>query len=562
MTDEQVRNMRLPATTLFFIVLLILLYFLGNEGLPLAHEWLDPVAMRDSGTMFPYLMSRPDPLRSIVLATLQHREGPLQYIMINLYCLAVGDMFPLNPSTMQLPNTIIAFLTCLFAFLMCKRLFSLRMAFYCAAAFALAPWLAHTIRLPEYWDTLSCLLHFSTFYFFACFIEEPDSLFYKIAAPTSFALYMLTAMDWPMFIFCLLVFFFLSGKLGALLRNVYNAIPVVVILLLIVWTVALTVKFGEDGLLTSRLVYPFSRFGIETAQLTTERLWQKTLLPWGPQLLVAFAGLAAYALHYRKKFESDRLTRSLLDSMCVWLVLAAPPLMVSSGSPQYVYVLAMPTAVLAAFMLSNIRIHYGLPIVLIMLIVQIYFVTDGNFRFKTDERRRILAAACFLIDQRPDLLGPCKAPFASGANPQGKGRDAGAVTSYMRARSKSLVMPYEFPVTRSGTLHPSPFDDFVSAYNNEDKIMADWIILGSQAFSDQNPARDFFRRLLNDPNIRWIARFRENGEEIYIGEVAKGEGTPAAEAPLMDVKSLSDRYEAKYDRISFLKNNVEYAWRY
>ena len=43
-------------------------------------------------------------------------------------------------------------------------------------------------------------------------------------------------------------------------------------------------------------------------------------------------------------------------------------------------------------------------IALIMLVVQFYFVTDGNFRFKKDEKRRILAAACFLIEHRPDLL--------------------------------------------------------------------------------------------------------------------------------------------------------------
>ena len=88
-------------------------------------------------------------------------------------------------------------------------------------------------------------------------------------------------------------------------------------------------------------------------------------------------------------------------------------------------------------------------------------------------------------------------------------------------------MPYEFPATRFGTLHPAPFDAFVSAYKNEGKILADWIILGSEALSDKNPARDFFRRFLNDPNVRWIARFREdNGEEIYIGEVAQSRGSP------------------------------------
>jgi len=63
--------------------------------------------------------------------------------------------------------------------------------------------------------------------------------------------------------------------------------------------------------------------------------------------------------------------------------------------------------------------------------------------------------------------------------------------------------------------------------------------------------------------IVWVARFREeNGEEIYIGEVVQGAGVPASKAPLMDVKSQSDRYEAKDDRIRFLKKNMEYRWVY
>src|SRR5208337_308695 len=247
-------NNRIP-TIIFFSLIFVWLLYLGRAGLPLAHEWLDPVAMRDAGTMFPYLLSRPDALRSLFLATLQHVEGPLQYILLNTYCLAIGNAFPLNPSTMQLPNTFFAFLTSLFAFLICKKLFSVRMAFYCAAAFAFSPWLAHTIRLSEYWNTLSCILHFSTFYFFACLIKEPNSLFYKIAAPTSFMLYMLIGLDWPTYVFSLMVFFFLSGNFKAVLRNRYNVIPAILILFLLIWTVALTVKFGEGGLRSSRLVY-------------------------------------------------------------------------------------------------------------------------------------------------------------------------------------------------------------------------------------------------------------------------------------------------------------------
>ena len=112
-------------------------------------------------------------------------------------------------------------------------------------------------------------------------------------------------------------------------------------------------------------------------------------------------------------------------------------------------------------------------------------------------------------------------------------------------------------------MDPAAYEPFLNAYNNEGRILADWIILGSEALSDSAGGQDFFRRFLNDPNVRWIARFREdNGEEILIGEVCNGCGIPASQAPLMDVKTLSDIYEAKYDRMSFLKNNMEYVWRY
>jgi len=74
-----------PRVILFFLLIFGLLFFLGRAGLPLAHSWVDPVAIRDTGTMFSYLVSRPDPLRSLVLGVLQHVEGPLQYIILNSY---------------------------------------------------------------------------------------------------------------------------------------------------------------------------------------------------------------------------------------------------------------------------------------------------------------------------------------------------------------------------------------------------------------------------------------------------------------------------------------------
>ena len=128
-------------------------------------------------------------------------------------------------------------------------------------------------------------------------------------------------------------------------------------------------------------------------------------------------------------------------------------------------------------------------------------------------------------------------------------------------------MPIEWPVTKDGTSSPErlvKLDGFFDSYSKDGRILADWIIIESEAVSESNVARDFFRRLLKDPQVSWIARFREKtGQEIVIGLVNRqGQGIPLEQAPLKDVQSLSDRYEAKYDRYRFLKNNVEYCWTY
>ena len=218
-----------------------------------------------------------------------------------------------------------------------------RVAYLAVITLAFFPWLALAIRFPYHFYVAPSLLHFSTIYFFASLMKEPESLFEKIAAPVSLTIYISYGQDWPIYIFCLSVFFFLSGKSRAILRNPYNAIPAIAILFLIAWTAALTIKFGEEGLRSSRLLYPFWRLGTDTSKFAVERLWKYTLLPWGPQMLLAFTGLAAYALRFRKQFAADRVSRSILDSMCIWLILATPPLAASSGIPLYVYVVVMPT---------------------------------------------------------------------------------------------------------------------------------------------------------------------------------------------------------------------------
>lgn len=558
-------------TACFFVFVFVLLYFLGRVGLPLAHESPDGIGIRDTGLNYTYFASTSQPIRSIIVGTMQHVEGPLQYIFLNLYCWAVGDLFPLNPATMQLPNTFLAFMTCVLAFLIGKRFFSIRAGYCFTLAFALSPWLALTIRMPVYFNMLSCALHFSTFYLFAALIERPDSKVNRICAPASLAAYIVTGLDWPSYLLCLLIFILLSGKVRMVMRNPANVLPAFAVALLLLWTAILYFRLGWEGLHYSRFVYPFWRLGVDSGTRTWSGVWDNTVLPWGPQLLLAIAGIALYVLYERKHLSSAKVGTNLLDVMCVWLFIAAPPLFMSSRFVSYMYVVGMPTSLLAGLTLARISRPLLVSCVGIMALVQIYVVTDRQFSFVGDEKRRVLAAACFLIEERPDLLSEGKTYFATSWDMSAsmtaltKGGHGAAAVQYARGRAASgTIMPIEWPVTKDGVGKPRRLEAFYDAYSKSQEILTDWIIIESEAVSESNVAKDFFRRLLKDPQICWIARFREKtGQEIVIGVVARhGPGVPLEQAPLKDVQSLSDRYEAKYDRFSFLKKNVQNCWTY
>ena len=158
-------NERLRIGT-FFLIIFALLFFLGRIDCRLLSLFGAGAYGETYGTMFHYLVSGPNPVAAVVGEILGHQEGPLQsFILMNAYCYTIGDIFPLNPATMQFPNTVFAFLTCVFAFLLGRKLFSDRLAYCLVLIFALSPWLAFTLRVPWYFNTMSCLLHFAVFPF-------------------------------------------------------------------------------------------------------------------------------------------------------------------------------------------------------------------------------------------------------------------------------------------------------------------------------------------------------------------------------------------------------------
>jgi hypothetical protein len=346
--------------------------------------------------------------------------------VLNLYCLIAGNVFPLNPSTMQFPNTVIAICVCVFAYLAGFTLINPRFGYCCALSFASAPWLVTVLRMPEYYNLLSCLLHFGTLYFVIGLLREPRSGFYRVLTPLSLMLYLFTGLDWPSYLLFLAIFVTLTRSWTIVLKNAFNVLPLLGALLLLLWQILLLLKFGADGLSGSLVGYPFVRFFRETSGISGEKVLENTVLAWGPQMALAVAGMLYYFMRGRKRLAANHLALGYLDASSAWLLWAGLAVFASSGSLQYLYVIGMPAAILSGFLLSNLR--RGSLVLVIAGLLSYQFVSFTNWHLvpKVDEKRRILAAACFLIEQHPDLRDENKTVVAVGSS-KDEGGTAGAV---------------------------------------------------------------------------------------------------------------------------------------
>ncbi len=281
-------------------------------------------------------------------------------------------------------------------------------------------------------------------------------------------------------------------------------------------------------------------------------------------MVIAFGGLAVYMLKGRWRLSSYRITVGFLDACGLWLIWATIIVFWAGGHRTYLFVLGMPAAVFSGLLFSRIPIKSAVAIIVALGVFQIGIVTDWGFGLKTDERRRVLAAACYLIDSRPDLLAPDKTLLAVDSRRAGEKGLGGAVAQYARPHRMPIIIVDLFPVTGIAGRGLGPggkkeLTEIKEAYERTGVLKADGVIIESEAVSEKSPASGFWLRLMKDPNIRWFATFKEQGGEIYLGEVTADNGTSVADAPLMDVQSLSDKYLEKYDRLSFLKRNIEHA---
>jgi hypothetical protein len=560
------------ARSLFFAVLLAYLASVGQWGLPTVHAFYDGVAMRDSCTVWDSLTwNVRDGRHFLPAAFLGAHEGPLQVLVLNLYCHAVGDLLPLNPRTMQIPNTILAFSIAWMAFVLGRSMHSERFGYLCALSFVVVPWLVGTIRSPWVFNLLSVLCEFTVIWLYVRFSGEPERPWLRIAAPASLALYLLTGLDWPSFISALVLLLLLSRRLRPALHNWWNALPGAVIVVFAVWTIALFV-YGRyyaphhaHLYKWALLVIPFFKvLGADSVPLPgPARIIEYAWDTFGPALPVALAGVVAAMMSRGRPAQAaitspaamEALLPKILTAMAVWL-LALIPLLRTSNAPSYGYVVAVPMAIMSACLLVSVRAPVAALLVAATLVCQLRLV-PVYMTVPDSARNRVLAAATFLIEQRPDLLRAGKVALLPTD-------EASNVGQYARGPYTRIVMPFDYPAVLNvhGVASKAEvLKDFVEAYERRGEVKADWVILTSSLLDDEGSARGFFQRLRDDPRIRWIATFKEShgrDRALWVGEVA-GAGAGREPAREYDVEALARRYEEKYDRISFLKRDVRHV---
>jgi hypothetical protein len=256
----------------------------------------------------------------------------------------------------------------------------------------------------------------------------------------------------------------------------------------------------------------------------------------------------------------------------VWLVVSLIPLLKFAGGVSlssrlegfvtYAYVVGIPGTILSALVFLRVKNAFlTASLVVVMVGIQWYIIANDDLTFKYDDDRRALATATFLIENRPDLLEQGKLAILPGDI-------AREIGQYARGQNWVLSMIVNFPryieeISRERSVG-EPAVDIIITYALKGELKADWLILYPELLqpSKENQSFEFYRRLYADPQISWVACFRDQYErKLWLGEV-KPDGVPIDMAMVYEVEPLAEVYNKKYNRINFLKRNVNYILHY
>ena len=198
-------------------------------------------------------------------------HGPLHFFIWNFFfSVLIKDSLPLTSQTIFIPNIVATWVLLIYAYLLGRQFFSKKFSYLFAAAVILSPWAAIAMRFPTFHALLTTLMHIATLYHYTVFIKEPDRPLNRFLAPFSLAIYLLAGLDWPFFLFIIVLYLAINQKLKAAIFNKYNLLPIAVMSVHIAFflNLALTTDhtFGANRWRLLYFSYPFHRF------LTTQGL--------------------------------------------------------------------------------------------------------------------------------------------------------------------------------------------------------------------------------------------------------------------------------------------------
>lgn len=518
---------------------------------PSVHYYFDSVGIRDAGTILASLSwSRVD-IVTFLYKSLAHIEGPLQFIVLNAAYVVIGDILGLSPAATFLPNLVLTGIGAVFCYLIGRDLFSQKLGLLFAAAFTLMPWIGTTARAPWVFNLLTSVLELTTFYFTAQLLLKPYRLLWRMAAPASLAVYLTTAFDWPTFGIGLLALLWLNRKLALIWTNPFNLLPSLVFAFFVAWTIKLTLD-GNPGYYHTLISYPFVRVfsaGREGFTGLTAGSWQSFWFSGiGAATILAPIGAWVTVRKYMSASTAS-VADHVLVATVIWLAVTFVWFLASGISEaSYAYPGAVPASLLAAVALDRLTMRTVLPVVGAMALWQAYGASTHRTFAWTEDDRRVLAVATFLIEERPDLLGESKTAFLPFGVPTNVGQ-------YARGRHARINFPPSYLLSRKPEDWKAILEDVVAAFEREGQLKADWLILVPEL--EDGPGWSFFKALRLNPGISWIARFQDNqGREAWLGET-RPSGRALADISPISVDPLADRYADRYDRISFLSRNVD-----
>jgi len=426
-----------------------------------------------------------------------------------------------------------------------------------------------------------------------------------------FALYMTTGLDWPLFVPVLFVYFISNKKLRDVLRNRWNMIPLAVVCVHLSYVIRLFVsdllngtgQYGLDRWKVLFLSYPFTKIIWKFGAVNLAgggnffEIGGYLLRSYGIAFLIAIltAVLCIYRRIKQRQINSELYSNFVLLN-ALWLVVALYPFLRSgSDHASYAFTLAVPVMFLASTAAVKWRISLVIVFLAVMAFAQwfvffngfanakagnLFYMDDYRMRYQNDDDRRVLAAACFLIENRADLLSKEKTALMPYIQESYIG-NPGFVDHYARglyARLKPWAHePFQGKMPEQIHYHLKA-KDFV--YGDDGLRYFDWIILGKEMVSlndwidaggpesrknagnirSVTPSMEYYRKFVSDGRVNWLGRFRDSrGRELWLGEVridSVGRNIALKSAPIFDVDKLATIYEKKYDRVSYLKKDL------